>query len=73
MTLAYALVLLFEETSASQQRPAIEALVGGAWQPVPLEWNVAKRLADICKGEVRMFDGDGSVTREYAPSRREHA
>lgn len=63
MNLADALVQLFTDTP--EQAPSIQAKVNDIWTTIPLEWNVAMRLADICEGEVRMLGVGGQVTREY--------
>lgn len=40
---------------------------GLMWRAVPMEWNQAKRLADISGQPVRIVGSDGKLMRSYDP------
>lgn len=73
MTVTEAFDVLLDEYEANKGEPAVQILTAGFWRSVPLEWNIAKRVADIIETEARMVDGDGVPMRAYPEQAKEHA
>lgn len=54
---------LFRETVFPTEIPRCEVRYNGQWRPVPLEWNMARRLARKLQTEARMVRMNGDVFR----------
>lgn len=57
--------MLFEESAATDKKPACQVHISGTWRTVPLEWNATMRLAEILGAEARMVTADGRPFRYY--------
>jgi hypothetical protein len=42
-------------------------LTEAGWWAIPMEWNMAKNLADRCGNSIKMVDSQGVAVREYHP------
>jgi hypothetical protein len=74
MTLAEAIAELFDNYPGRTPGVArCELLYADVWRVVPLEWNAAQCLADLCEGKARMIDAGGNVMRTYPEAAKEHA
>lgn len=65
MKLAEAFAVLLEGYAAPKDDPCVQVLDDDRWREVPIEWNVAKRLADIASTQARILGRDGRIIAEY--------
>lgn len=47
--------------------PAVQILEGTQWLVLPLEWNTAKRLAELSGTYVRIIGADDQTLATYPP------
>lgn len=63
---------LFSEAETRTGERACQVICDGRWRTVPLEWNGAMRLAELCGTQAQMIDKDGDPFRAY-PEEKAHA